>query len=123
MKATFALVLMIILGTIVSLFLPWWTIAIVCFAVGLTFLDKGTEAALIGFVSVFLIWGVMAIYKSFQNNFVLLDRMSELLPVHNPWLLLLATAVLGGLIGMLSAMSGVFLQTINEKPKKKRYYH
>ncbi|MFT4970445.1 MAG: hypothetical protein ACI9O4_002203 [Chitinophagales bacterium] len=48
--------------------------------------------------------------------------MSEVLPLHNPWLLLLVTAGLGGIIGMLSALSGVFLQTINEKPIRKKYY-
>ncbi|MFT5071516.1 MAG: hypothetical protein ACI8V8_001484 [Chitinophagales bacterium] len=122
MKAVFALILMIVFGAIASLFLPWWTIAVVCFVIGLTFLDKGTEAALIGFVSVFLVWGAFALIKSFQNDFIMLNRMSEVLPLHNPWLLLLVTAGLGGIIGMLSALSGVFLQTINEKPIRKKYY-
>ena len=122
MKAVFALILMIVFGAIASLFLPWWTIAIVCFVIGLAFLDKGPEAALIGFVSVFLVWGTFALIKSFQNDFIMLNRMSEVLLLHNPWLLLLVTAGLGGIIGMLSLLSGVFLQSINEKPRKNKYY-
>jgi hypothetical protein len=122
MKTIFALIFMLILGTIVSLFLPWWTIAIVCFGVAMYYLDNSSEAALAGFFSVFILWGFVALIKSYQNDFILLTRMAELLPLHNEPLIIISTAFLGGIIGMLSSMSGVFLQSINKKPRKEKYY-
>ena len=119
MKVIFAFVLIILLGFIAHLFLPWWIIAIICFLVGLTFMDKTKYAVLTGFFSVFALWGITALVKSIQNEFILINRMSELLPIHNTWLIILVTATLGGLIGLLSTTSGYFLQTINEKPKRK----
>jgi membrane-bound ClpP family serine protease len=119
MKILFAFVLIIVLGFIAQLFLPWWIIAIVCFLIGLTFIEKTKYALLAGFFGVFVLWGLTALVKTAQNDFILINRMSELLPIHNTWLLMLATAVLGGLIGLMSTLSGYFLQTINNKPKRK----
>lgn len=119
MKILFGFVLIIVFGFMAQLFLPWWVIAPVCFLVGLTFFDEAKYAVVTGFFAVFALWGVTAFVKSYQNDFVLIDRMSELLPVHNTWLIILLTAVMGGLIGLLSSLSGYYLQTINEKPKRK----
>ncbi len=122
MKTIFSLILMLILGIIVSLFLPWWSIALVCFAVAMSCLDNTRDAALAGFFSVFILWGFVALFKSYQNDFILLTRMAELLSIHNELLLILSTAFLGGVIGMMSSLSGVFLQSINKKPRKEKYY-
>ena len=119
MKVVFAFVLIIVLGFIAQLFLPWWLIAIVCFVVGLSFIDKTSQALSTGFFAVFLLWGLTALLKSYQNDFILVDRMGELLSLNSSWLVLLITALLGGIIGMLSTLSGYFLQTINDKPKRK----
>lgn len=122
MKTIFALIFMLILGTIVSLFLPWWTIAMVCFVVAMSCLDNSRDAAIAGFFSVFILWGFVALFKSYQNDFILLTRMAELLPIHNHLILIISTAFLGGVIGMLGSLSGVFLQSINKKPRKEKYY-
>lgn len=119
MKVLFAFILIIILGFVTQLFLPWWVIAIVCFLIGLTFVEKTKYALFTGFFAVFTLWGLTALLTSYQNDFILINRMSELLPVHNAWLIMLLTAVMGGLIGMLSTLSGYYLQTINNKPKRK----
>lgn len=119
MKVMFGFVLIIVLGLIAQLVLPWWIIAIVGFLVGLTFMDKASYAVITGFFAVFTLWGLVALLKSYQNNFVLIDRMSELLPIHNVGLLLFVTALIGGLVGLLSTLSGYYLQVINEKPKRK----
>ncbi len=118
MKSTFALLIILVLGFIAQLFLPWWIIAVVCFLAGFTFIDEAKYGFLVGFFGVFFLWAGVAIFKSYGNDFILLQRMGELLGLSSKWLVLLATSVLGGLIGMLSTLSGYFLQTINDKPKK-----
>lgn len=123
MKATFAFILILILGTLASLFLPWWTISVVCFLVGMTFLDTGWQAVIVGFVSVLLIWSIAAVYQSYFNDFILLNRMGKLLEMPSASIVIVITAVIGGLVGMLSTLSGYYLQTINEKPKSKNKYY
>ena len=123
MKAIFAFILIVLFGSLASIFLPWWVISIVCFLVGMAFLDSGWQAILIGFFSVLLIWSVAALYQSYFNDFILLDRMGKLLEVPSPYLVIVITSILGGLIGMLSTLSGYYFQTINEKRKPKNQYY
>jgi hypothetical protein len=49
--------------------------------------------------------------------------MGKLLEVPSPYLVIVITSILGGLIGMLSTLSGYYLQTINEKRKPKNQYY
>lgn len=121
MKEIIAFIILIVLGIIVHLFLPWWSIAIVAFLVGLGFIESTSRALIIGFLSVFILWGAKALISSYQNDFVLVNRMAELLPFKNGILTILVTAILGGLIGMLSTASGYFLQTIGNSNKRKRF--
>lgn len=119
MKEIFAFLAILILGFIAQLFIPiWWIIAPVCFIIGLAFIDESKDAVVIGFISVFLLWGVFALLKSVQNDFILLNRMSELLPGNSKAIVLFATALIGGLIGLFSTTSGYFLKTFNAQKKR-----
>lgn len=119
MKGIIALLLMVVLSIIACMFLPWWVVAPICFLVGMTFMDKGGQAFGLGFLAIFLVWGITASISSFSNDFIILQRMGQIFKLPSGYLLLLITAVLGGLIGALSALSGYFLQTINDKPKRR----
>lgn len=121
MKELIAFILLLILGIIAHLFLPWWSIAIVAFLVGLGFIESTSRALVIGFLAVFVLWGAKALISSYQNDFILVNRMAQLLPFKNGLLTILVTAVLGGIIGMLSTLSGYFLQTISGGSKRRRF--
>lgn len=115
MKSIFAFFLIVLVGSLASILLPWWVISIVCFLVGMVFFDSGWQAIFIGFFSVMVVWTTAALYQSYFNDFILLERMGKLLEVPSPYFVIVFTSILGGLIGMLSTLSGYFLQTINEK--------
>lgn len=119
MKALFGGILIFIFGWILQMFLPWWTIAIVCFLIAIAFFEKAKHAILLGFFSVFALWLLLAFYKSYQNDFILLERMSALLGLSSKWLLPFLSAFIGGLLGALSSLSGYYLQNINEKKARK----
>ncbi len=119
MREIFAFIVILILGFIAQLFIPiWWIIAPVCFLIGLTFIDETKDAIVIGFFSVFVLWGLFALVKSFQNDFILLNRMSELLPGNSNMLVILLTAFIGGLLGLFSTTSGYFMKTFNAQKKR-----
>lgn len=119
MKEIFAFIAILILGLLAQIFIPiWWIIAPVCFLIGLAFIEETKDAVIIGFISVFILWGVFALLKSVQNDFILLNRMSELLPGNSKAVILFTTALIGGLIGLFSTTSGYFLKTFNAQKKR-----
>ncbi len=123
MKSILSFILIVGFGYLASFFLPWWLIAIICFIIGFFVNSSGLSALLVGFLSVFVLWGVLAYIASYNNDFIMLNRMTQLFNAPSKYVLLASTALLGGFIGMLSTLSGYFLKTFNVNKKKKNNYY
>jgi len=93
-------------------FLPWWIVAIAAFLAAFFIGKKPGSSFLSGFAAVFIVWAVLALFKSIPNDHIMAKRMAEVLPVHNWILLLLVTALIGGLVGGMAALSGVLLKRV-----------
>ena len=103
--------LILVLGALAQLFLPWWVITPVAFAFALGLGRRSWGAFLAGFAGIGVGWLAMASWLNLQNEGHLSRRVAELLPLGgNGWLLVLVTAVLGGLVGGLAAVAGVWLR-------------
>jgi hypothetical protein len=75
-------------------------------------------AYLSGFASIFLLWGVLAWWMDAQNDSILSQRMANLFPLGgSSALLILITAIVGAIIGGLSALSGSFLRRYYDERK------
>jgi len=110
MKFLIAFLLMAALSFSLSLFLPWWVIAPACFLVAVAIQMKPGIAFLCGFASLFSLWGWYTLYISSVNEHILAHRLSILLlNSDNPYLLIFLTALIGGLVGAVSAISGSLL--------------
>lgn len=109
--------LIILCAFIFNLVLPWWSIAIPGVVLGYMF-DKSPAASFgMGFLGVFLLWLVQASWIHFANNEILGNRIAEMLSIGSPLLLILATAVTGGLVSGLAVLTGSML-TRNYKNMK-----
>ncbi|SMB94077.1 hypothetical protein SAMN00120144_2337 [Hymenobacter roseosalivarius DSM 11622] len=103
--------LILLLGSIAQLFLPWWSITPVAFVLAFWLGRRGWGAFLAGFAGIGLGWLGMAAWLNIRNDGHLSHRVAELLPLGgNGWLLVLVTAVLGGLVGGMAALAGVWLR-------------
>jgi hypothetical protein len=124
MKFILRFLLILVLAYPAAMFLPWWSVAIVAFLVGLLFSEKQRRrvfgkpqapprAFLAGFLALLLFWGGMAFYLNFQNEGLLAEKVSQLItanpPLSGPYFLIAITALIGGLVGGLSAMTGNLL--------------
>jgi len=95
-----------ILSFICSYFLPWWFVAVIAFATAYFIGKKPGRTFLAGFTGVFLAWIILTLLKSVPNDNVLAGRVAKLFQLPNWILLLLVTALIGGLVGGMAALSG-----------------
>jgi hypothetical protein len=117
MKFLIQLIAIAVLAFVLELFLPWWSIAIAAFIGG--YLLKSTVNFLSGFLAVALLWFVSAWVIDMQAGAPLAERVGMLFKL-SPVLLMLVTALVGGLVSGFAAMAGSALRS-NRKTDD-RYY-
>jgi cell division protein FtsX len=100
-------------------YLPFWSAALVSFLVAVFIYQKPAMAYLSGFLSIFLLWGGLSWWIDAQNNSILSQKIASLFPLGgNSLLLILITAIVGAIIGGLSALSGSFFRRYYDERKQ-----
>jgi len=109
--------IILISSLVVSFVLPWWIVAIISFLSALFIAKTSAHAFWSAFMAIFTVWVVMALFKSVPNNHILATRMAHVFPLGGNWIaLLLITAVIGGLVAGMAAMSAYLIrQAFNNK--------
>ncbi|WP_341836289.1 hypothetical protein WJU16_00110 [Chitinophaga pollutisoli] len=116
MRFVLAILLTALLGYILGLFLPWWVIAVAAFLVALIWQQRPGRAFASGFLAIFLLWGILAFVADVRNNHILSNRMSELIAgTRNPWILITVSAIIGGLVAGMGALSASVLRAAPKK--------
>ncbi len=114
MKFIATVLLAVLLGYLVYLFhdsLSWWAVAIAAFVAGAAVPQKPWKSWLAGFTGMFLLWGILAWWIDKANEGIMAGRMAQVLPFGgNTMLLMLATALVGGLVGGFAALTGAYLR-------------
>ena len=111
MKFIVSLILTALLSFAACLFLPWWSIALAAFLVAALIPQRPGKAFITGFVALFLLWGGLGFWISNANEHILAHKVSLLMiNMDNPYLLMLATAVIGALVAGFAALAGSFLR-------------
>lgn len=106
-----------ILSLIVSYVLPWWIVAIIAFLASLLIARSSAHAFWSAFAAIFIVWVVLALFKSVPNNHLLATRVAHLFPFGGQWIwLLLITGTIGGLVAGMSAWSGALVKQAFHKP-------
>ena len=115
MKFLISVLLIAILSFALGLYLPWWTLAVVAFVVAALIHQHAGKSFLSGFIAVFLLWGILALTIDQKNQHVLSQKISTIFPLGgSSFVLVLVTALIGGLVAGLAAMSGSYLRTIRK---------
>ncbi len=118
MKFLLSLLCMALLSFLACLYLPWWSIAPVCFLVAALVPQKPFIGFLTGFTALFFLWGILSYWMSVQNEHILAKRVSMIiLKQENPVMLILISALIGALVAGFAAMTGSFLRSTTPKQK------
>ena len=117
MKFFNSLLLTALLSFIAGIYISyWWFFAVVAFLVAALIHQKGYKAFLAGFLSLFILWFVLAFWMDLANEGVLSVKIASILPLDgSKWLLMIVTAFIGGLIAGFAALSGSYLRSSNPK--------
>ncbi|MDB5023061.1 MAG: hypothetical protein JWP78_816 [Mucilaginibacter sp.] len=100
----------IILSFVSAYFLPWWVVAIVAFFAAFFIGKTSGQSFWSGFGAVFIVWTLLALFKSIPNDNMLAKRVAQLFQLPNWIWILLITALIGGLVSGMSALSGVLVK-------------
>ncbi|MEP7377343.1 MAG: hypothetical protein ABI675_28330 [Chitinophagaceae bacterium] len=112
MKFSVALILTALLSFINGLYFSWWGIAIAAFLIALLVRQKARMAFASAFSALLLLWSGLAWWINIENENILSARIGELLGIgNNPFLLIMITGAIGGLVAGFAAMSGSFLRS------------
>jgi len=111
-----------ILLFVLHLFIPFWGwIMIVPFIIAAFGFKKVGKGFLFSFIAGFIVWGLMTLYLFLTKGEFIGARMAKVLYLNNVWLLVLVTALFGGLLAGLGGGAGTSLRTLFIKPKRLYY--
>ena len=95
----------VIIIIISGYFVPWWSFSIIALAIGyFSYYQK--EAIINGFLIGFLPWFILLIYSFYNGGDIIFMKMSLILKVNNPILLIIFSSLLSGILGLISGWTG-----------------
>jgi hypothetical protein len=122
MKFIVALVLTALLGFLLPIFLPWWSFAITSFFVAVFIHQRPWRSFLAGFAALLLLWGIYATIIDNINRHILSTKVAQILPFNGSYTaLIITTAIIGGLLSGMAALTGSYLSRDRERKRKFRY--
>jgi hypothetical protein len=115
MKFIVSVLLITLLSFAAGLYLPWWSIAVCAFIVSILIVQPPLRSFLAGFAAGFLLWLIFSWIIDSANSHILSRRIAAIFPLGGiPFLLILITAFIGGLVAGMAALSGTYLRMIRK---------
>ena len=117
MKFFNSFILTALLSFIAGIYISYcWFFAIVAFLVAVLIQQRGYKAFFAGFFALFILWFVLAFWMDLANEGVLSVRIASILPLGgSKWMLMIVTALIGGLVAGFAALSGSYLRSSSSK--------
>jgi hypothetical protein len=112
-RNTLTLLLTVLLGALFQQFLPWYSIALAGFVAA--FLAKpawATMALTMGLLGGAILWGGYSAYLNGQNDGLLATRFGLTLGGLTPAMMIVVTALLGGIYAGLGAVCGYWTKML-----------
>ena len=110
MKFLIAILLTALLGFAITLYLWWWSFALMSLLVAFVMKLSPGKSFLFGFLAIGLLWLIQALALDNSNGYLLSHKVALLLPFNgSDAALLITTAIIGGLVSGMAALTGSYL--------------
>lgn len=123
MKFIARIILIAALTYFLSPFLPWWGIAVTAAFVSFLLPGHGFNVFVSGFLGIGLLWMAFAWKTDIESGSIMSEKILQMFPIDDVGLLIVATGVVGGIVGAFSALTGSTFRKIFMKKKQKSYYN
>lgn len=91
--------------------LPWWSFVVTNLIVAIVVPQKSLHSFIIGFLSIGLLWGGMAIGIDQGNQHILSTKVATILPLKGSYIsLIVLTSFVGAFLGGLASLTGSFIK-------------
>jgi hypothetical protein len=77
----------------------WWSVVLAAFLINFIIYSPGPSSFLSGFLGIGLLWFGTALITDISTDSILADRVAAIFSLPNSMLLILITAIVGGLTG------------------------
>lgn len=104
--------LIAILGYIITLYFPWWSVVAVTFVVGFATNNTVLLSFSAGFAAMSGLWGGYANSLDSYNQLQLSGQLTELFMLQSNTQLLYATTLIGGVLGGMGAITGTLARQV-----------
>ena len=118
MKFLIQLILIAVLAYLGQLLGPWWIVFIAAGLVTALLKSKGGAAFFAGFLGVALLWFLQALAIDMANESILSAKVAQLFSLNSSMLIILVTALVGGICGGFGSLTGSMLGKLFEKKKE-----
>ena len=102
--------------------IPWWSIILIPFILGLIFEDNFLSHFLSSFIGTSVAWLFLMLSFDLETQSVLSDKIIDILKISSVNFLIISTSVIGGIVSGLGSLTGVSLKNIFVKKKNLREY-
>lgn len=102
--------------------IPWWSIILIPFILGLIFEDKFLSHFLSSFIGTSVSWLFLMLSFDLETQSVLSGKIIDVLEISSVNFLIISTSVIGGIVSGLGSLTGVSLRNIFVKKKNLREY-
>ena len=119
MKFIIQLVLIALLTFLGQLIGPWWMVFVAAGLGGMLIKTKGVTAFFAGFLGVAILWFAQALFIDMANESILSERVAQLFSLNSSMMLILVTALVGGLCGGFGALTGKLLGDLFKREKER----
>ena len=102
--------------------IPWWSIILIPFILGLIFEDNFLSHFLSSFIGTSVAWLFLMLSFDLETQSVLSDKIIDILEISSVNFLIISTSVIGGIVSGLGSLTGVSLRNIFVKKKNLREY-
>jgi hypothetical protein len=96
----------------------WWTMALAAFTINIFIPTTPWRSFSSGFLAVFGLWLFMAWKIDSDTNSILTSKMAQLFSLPDSFLLILISALIGGLIAGFASVTGFFLRDLFKRKKR-----
>lgn len=102
--------------------IPWWSIILIPFILGLIFEDNFLSHFLSSFIGTSVAWLFLMLSFDLETQSVLSGKIIDILEISSVNFLIISTSVIGGIVSGLGSLTGVSLRNIFVKKKNLREY-